>query len=85
VVPVADELLGERVAALVVLVDGGRIGLDEITRHLQSLGLSKTKWPEFAFAVDVLPLTKVGKISRAVARDLARDLHSAVASAGGDA
>ncbi|MFG1959171.1 class I adenylate-forming enzyme family protein [Nonomuraea sp. NPDC049028] len=74
VVPVPDEILGERVAALVTLTDGDGIGLDEITRHLRSVGLSKTKWPELVFAVDALPQTTVGKISRAGARDLARDL-----------
>ncbi|MFI7702101.1 class I adenylate-forming enzyme family protein [Nonomuraea sp. NPDC049480] len=76
VVPVPDELLGERVAALVIASDGGSIDLDEITRHLHDRGLSKAKWPEFVFTVDELPQTTVGKISRARARDLARDLHA---------
>ncbi|MFI7145161.1 class I adenylate-forming enzyme family protein [Nonomuraea sp. NPDC050022] len=85
VVPVPDEILGERVAALVTLTDGGGIGLDEITRHLRSVGLSKTKWPELVFAVDALPQTTVGKISRAGARDLARDLLARLPSPAGKA
>ncbi|MFG1682721.1 class I adenylate-forming enzyme family protein [Nonomuraea sp. NPDC049269] len=79
VVPVPDEILGERVAALVTSADRGGIGLDEISRHLQEVGLSKAKWPEFVFAVDELPQTTVGKISRAGARDLACDLLAGLA------
>ena len=70
VAPVPDDVLGERAAALVVLLDGGHIRLDELTGHLSDLGLSKAKWPEFVFAVDGLPQTTVGKLSRAGARDL---------------
>ncbi len=80
VAPIPDEILGERVAALVVVIDGGDIGLDEITGHLRQLGLSKTKWPEFLFPVGELPQTKVGKLSRAGARDLARNLHAGQAN-----
>jgi cyclohexanecarboxylate-CoA ligase len=85
VAPVPDEILGERVAALVVVPGGGDIGLDELTGHLHRLGLSKTKWPEFVFAVDELPQTKVGKLSRAGARDLVRALHIAHAHPAGKA
>ncbi|WP_248963336.1 class I adenylate-forming enzyme family protein [Sphaerisporangium perillae] len=85
VVPVADEILGERVAALVTVVDGGGVGLDDITRHLRSVGLSKTKWPEFVFAVDKLPQTTVGKISRSAAKDLAGDLQARLARLAGKA
>ncbi|MEU7745491.1 class I adenylate-forming enzyme family protein [Nonomuraea sp. NPDC049158] len=85
VVPVPDEILGERVAALVTLTDRDGIGLDEITRHLRSVGLSKTKWPELVFAVDALPQTTVGKISRPGARDLARDLLARLPSPAGKA
>ena len=80
VVPVPDEVLGERVAALVVTADGP-LALDDVTDHLRGLGLSKTKWPEFVFTVDDLPQTTVGKISRAAARDLAATLHERLRSA----
>jgi cyclohexanecarboxylate-CoA ligase len=85
VVPVPDEILGERVAALVVTCDDATMELDEVTGHLRDLGLSKTKWPEYVFAVDELPQTKVGKISRAGARDLARDLQAMRADPAGKA
>lgn len=76
VVPVPDDLLGERVAALVVTADDRPIALDELVGHLRSIGLAKTKWPEFVFAVPDVPKTKVGKVSRAAAKDLARELHA---------
>lgn len=77
VVPVPDALLGERIGMLVVSEDGMPVELAEITAHLDGLGLSKTKWPEFVFPVGELPATKVGKLDRAGARVLARDLHAA--------
>ncbi|MBA2812767.1 acyl--CoA ligase [Streptomyces sp. KM273126] len=77
VVAVPDEVLGERVALLVVTEDGGDIDLAEITGHLESTGLSKTKWPEFVYGVEELPQTKVGKLDRGTARELARRLRTA--------
>lgn len=75
VVPVPDELLGERVALLVVSRDGGELGLDEVTGYLHEGGLAKTKWPEYVFTVVDLPQTKVGKLDRKGARELARQHH----------
>ena len=46
------------------------------------MGLSKTKWPEFVFTVDELPQTKVGKISRIRARELAPAAARRVGEAG---
>lgn len=81
VTPVPDPLLGERAAVLVVVEDGtDDLGLDEITAHLARTGLSKTKWPEFAFTVGELPQTTVGKLDRSGARRLAHDLHARLAA-----
>lgn len=81
VAPVPDQLLGERAAVLVVVEDGsGELGLDEITAHLARTGLSKVKWPEFAFTVGELPQTTVGKLDRSGARRLAQDLHTGLAA-----
>ncbi|QUH02069.1 acyl--CoA ligase [Saccharopolyspora erythraea] len=82
VIPVPDAVLGERVAALVVTADGGRFELEDATRHLHEVGLSKTKWPEFVFTVDDLPQTAVGKLDRRSARDLAHELHSRLPGSG---
>ncbi|MFI5875166.1 class I adenylate-forming enzyme family protein [Streptomyces sp. NPDC051445] len=77
VTPVPDPLLGERAAVLVVVEDdSAELGLDDITAHLARAGLSKAKWPEFAFTVAELPQTTVGKLDRSGARRLAHDLHA---------
>ncbi|MET7526101.1 class I adenylate-forming enzyme family protein [Streptomyces sp900116325] len=76
VAAVPDEVLGERVALLVVTEDGGGIDLAEVTGHLESVGLAKTKWPEFVYGIQELPQTKVGKLDRTGARALAHRLRS---------
>jgi acyl-CoA synthetase (AMP-forming)/AMP-acid ligase II len=76
VAPVPDDVLGERVALLVVTTDARPIELDEMTGHLENIGLSKTKWPEYVYGTDELPQTKVGKLDRGGARDLAVRLHA---------
>ncbi|ABG96543.1 MULTISPECIES: class I adenylate-forming enzyme family protein [Rhodococcus] len=63
VVPVPDELLGERAAALVVST-GDPITLDEVVAYLGDIEFPKFKWPEFVFAIDDLPQNRVGKLSR---------------------
>ena len=74
VVPLPDEVLGERIAALVVTLDP-ELDLDTVTGHLAARGLSRTKWPEFLFRVDALPQNGVGKLSRPEAARLAARLH----------
>ncbi|MEU9289939.1 class I adenylate-forming enzyme family protein [Streptomyces sp. NPDC048275] len=76
VAAVPDEVLGERVALLVVTEDGAGIDLEEVTGHLESVGLSKTKWPEFVYGIEELPQTKVGKLDRSGARELAHRLRA---------
>lgn len=74
VVPVPDDLLGERVAALVV-TELGSFDLETVQRHLGERGLSKGKWPEYVWRVPALPQNRVGKLSRADAARLARELR----------
>ncbi|MFE5890235.1 class I adenylate-forming enzyme family protein [Streptomyces sp. NPDC056462] len=82
VAPVPDPLLGERPAVLVVPeADAGDLRLDEITAHLERSGLSKAKWPEFAFTVAELPQTRVGKLDRGGARELVHDLYERLSEA----
>lgn len=81
VVPLPDKEFGERIAVLVVTDGGFELTLSDLTDHLRAVGLSKTKWPEFLFTIDQLPQTRVGKISRPAARDLAYDLYAEAATA----
>lgn len=73
VVPVPDAVLGERAAALVV-ADGDAPGLDEIRRALEAADFPKFKWPEFVLEVDSLPQSRVGKLDRAGAANIAASL-----------
>ncbi|WP_295647585.1 class I adenylate-forming enzyme family protein [uncultured Dietzia sp.] len=70
VVPVPDPVLGERAAALVV-PDGQAPGLEEIRRELDAADFPKFKWPEFVISVESLPQSRVGKLDRAGAANLA--------------
>lgn len=74
VVPVADEVLGERVAALLVTA---REDLDvpALQDHLHREGLTKGKWPEYVFRVDALPQNRVGKLARREAAAIADRLR----------
>ncbi|MFC5063821.1 class I adenylate-forming enzyme family protein [Actinomycetospora atypica] len=74
VVPVPDEVLGERVAVLVV-TDRDDLELPELQRHLGDLGLTKGKWPEYVFRVGTLPQNRVGKLSRADAARMAHEMR----------
>jgi non-ribosomal peptide synthetase component E (peptide arylation enzyme) len=78
VVPVSDELLGERVAVLVVTTEA-RLDLAGVTRHLAERGLAKTKWPEFVFQVAEIPQTRVGKVARPQAREVAQRMRAGLA------
>lgn len=76
VVPVPDDMLGERVAALVVTA-GSPLTLSDITGRLEAEGFPKAKWPEFVFPVPDLPQNRVGKLSRPEAVRLATQLAAA--------
>lgn len=76
VVPVPDDLLGERAAALVV-TDGAPLALDDVTEQLSAADFPKFKWPEYVFTVADLPQNRVGKLSRPEAVRLASRLAAA--------
>ncbi|GAB3890796.1 hypothetical protein GCM10029964_062910 [Kibdelosporangium lantanae] len=78
VVPVRDDVLGERVALLAVPRAGSHVELGDVTGYLSAAGLSKAKWPEFVYLVDALPQTKVGKLDRAGAREVVEGMHTGV-------
>jgi acyl-CoA synthetase (AMP-forming)/AMP-acid ligase II len=63
-VGVPDEVLGERICAVVVLRPDREITLDELQRHFGARGLAKFKWPERLHIVAQLPRNPVGKVIR---------------------
>jgi non-ribosomal peptide synthetase component E (peptide arylation enzyme) len=66
-VPVPDSVLGERVAALVV-PRGVALTLEQVLAGLEDRGVAKTSWPEYVVLAEELPVSPVGKVSRAEAR-----------------
>lgn len=70
VVPIPDPVLGERAAALVV-PEGEPPTLEDIRRELAAADFPKFKWPEFVISVDALPQSRVGKLDRMGAANLA--------------
>jgi acyl-CoA synthetase (AMP-forming)/AMP-acid ligase II len=70
VVPVPDDLLGERAAALVVTTTA--VTIDEVREGLAAAGFPKFKWPEMVFDVDDLPQNRVGKLDRLEAGSVAQ-------------
>jgi non-ribosomal peptide synthetase component E (peptide arylation enzyme) len=77
VVGMPDPVLGQRVCAYVVLRSAfPPPGVAEMQAHLKAAGLAKFKWPERIEVIDALPLTKVGKLDKAVLRtDIAERLQ----------
>jgi cyclohexanecarboxylate-CoA ligase len=66
IVGARDEVIGERVCAVVV-GDGLKpdLTVDVLATFLRESGIMKQKWPEKVIAVDVVPRTSGGKIRRA--------------------
>ena len=73
IVPVPDDMLGERAAALIVS-DGQPVTLESVTGQLDEAGFPRFKWPEYVFEVADLPQNRVGKLSRPDAVEIARRL-----------
>lgn len=70
VVGMPDPVLGERVCAYLVVKHGAAApDVPALGRHLEALGMAKFKWPERIETIETLPLTKVGKLDKAILRD----------------
>ncbi|GAA2771701.1 class I adenylate-forming enzyme family protein [Streptomyces showdoensis] len=68
-VGVPDPLMGERLAACVVVRGSGPApGLPELGAHLDARGLDRHKHPELLLLLDALPLTAAGKPDRGALR-----------------
>jgi acyl-CoA synthetase len=74
-VAMPDPVFGERVCLYAELVPGGRLGLAELTAHMERAGASKEYLPERLVIVDELPRSSGGKIAKqALREDIARRL-----------
>jgi cyclohexanecarboxylate-CoA ligase len=71
VVGYPDERLGERACAVIVPAGPGNPpALDDLTGHLDALGMAKHYWPERVVFVAELPKTPSGKIQKFRLREL---------------
>jgi acyl-CoA synthetase (AMP-forming)/AMP-acid ligase II len=59
-----DDVLGERICAVVVLRPGREVTLEELQQHFGARGLARFKWPERLRLVAQLPRNPVGKVVR---------------------
>ncbi len=71
VIGMPDPLSGERVCAVVVLVPGRTLTLEELRQHSSAAGLAAYKKPERLEVVAHLPRNSMGKVlKRSVLQDL---------------
>ena len=68
-----DEDLGERAVAFVVPAPGSTPSLDDLTAHLDEVGLTRYKWPEAVHLLDALPHGATGKVDRQALREQAKE------------
>lgn len=71
VVPIPDEVFGERVCAVVTLQPGAALDLDALAAHLLDRGLSRELLPEHLVVADALPRSSGGKLAKGEIRALA--------------
>ncbi len=64
IVPVADDVLGERGCLCAQLVPGETLALDTVTSSLSDAGIAKYKWPERLEIFEELPMTPTRKVMR---------------------
>jgi acyl-CoA synthetase (AMP-forming)/AMP-acid ligase II len=68
IVPVADEKLGEKSCACIVLRHGLKISFPEMVDYLKGYDLAIYKLPESLYFMDEFPMTPSGKIQKALIR-----------------
>ena len=69
VVGVADDVLGERVCAVVVPREGEEVSLEDVVAFMREQKVASYKLPERIEVVDALPRNAVGKVLKRELRD----------------
>ena len=62
IVPMPDDVMGEKACLFVTLKDGANLSFDEMTGFLSDQGFAKMKWPERLEIIDEMPTTPTRKI-----------------------
>lgn len=74
-VAMPDPILGERMCACIIPVDGKTLTLEELIAHLESFELARFKLPERLELMDDFPLSPFGKVSKKIlVEDIAEKL-----------
>lgn len=73
-VGVPDDVLGERVCAVVEVESGSSLSLGTVQEYGKSRGLPKKYWPEYVVELDSMPLNANGKLDKTRIRELAASL-----------
>jgi acyl-CoA synthetase (AMP-forming)/AMP-acid ligase II len=64
-VPMPDDVLGERICLYVTLTPGPELSLGEVCGYLEGMGVAKMRWPERLEIVEEMPMTPTKKITKA--------------------
>jgi non-ribosomal peptide synthetase component E (peptide arylation enzyme) len=64
VVGYPDEVLGERICAVVVPKAGRTLSVEDLQQHFRARELAVFKWPERVQIVERLPRNPLGKVIR---------------------
>jgi hypothetical protein len=62
IVPMPDEVMGEKACAFIVTRPGERASLQEICEWLAQNDVAKMQWPEHVELIDEMPMTSTRKI-----------------------
>lgn len=60
----ADEVMGEKIAAFVVLAEGKSMSLEDLSAYMEEKKIAKFKWPEKLTVIDALPRNAMNKVMR---------------------
>lgn len=71
VVGIPDERLGERICVCVVPNPGATVTLEDLVATVSAANVARQKWPESVVVLADLPRTSIGKVHKAVLRDMA--------------
>ncbi|MDG2071257.1 MAG: AMP-binding protein [Pseudomonadales bacterium] len=63
-VAMPDPVMGEKMCACVVLIDGSDLSFEDLTSHLLTMEIAKFKLPERLEILDEFPLSTFGKVSK---------------------
>lgn len=64
IVPMPDDVLGERMCLFATLAPGASLTFEEMTGWLRENGVAKMRWPERLEIIDEMPMTPTRKIQK---------------------